>query len=126
MSTSYRVKAFAARAGVTVKTLHHYDRLGLLRPLRTPAGYRTYSDLDLQRLEEIAALKVIGVPLKEIAALLKGDLRPLGEILESQRRVLHARRRVIECAIEAIESAQRAREADGVADADVLRTLIEA
>lgn len=74
MSIAYRVKAFAARAGVTVKTLHHYDRLDLLKPRRTPSGYRAYSDADLERLEQIGALKVIGVPLKEIAQLLKGRI----------------------------------------------------
>lgn len=125
MSKVYRVAAFAKRAGVTVKTLHHYDRLGLLKPTRTASGYRAYTDADLQRLEEIAALKVIGVPLKEIAQLLQGAARPLGEILEAQRRGLHARRRVIDRAIGAIEAAQHARASAAVSDADVLRTLIE-
>jgi DNA-binding transcriptional MerR regulator len=67
---TYRVQQFAALAGVTVKTLHHYDRLGLLRPERTAAGYRVYSDDDLQRLAQITALKLVGVPLKGIAPLL--------------------------------------------------------
>ena len=126
MSTRYRIKDFAARAGVTVKALHHYDRLGLLKAARSSSGYRSYCDRDLQRLEEIAALKLIGIPLKQIAALLKGDTRSLGEVLESQRRVLHARRRVIDQAIDAIEVAQRTRQSAAVGDSEVLRTLIEA
>jgi DNA-binding transcriptional MerR regulator len=62
----YRVHAFAELAGVTVKTLHHYDRVGLLRPRRTPAGYRLYMSSDLVRLEQILALKTIGFSLHEI------------------------------------------------------------
>ena len=63
----YKAQEFAERAGVTVRTLHHYDRLGLLAPSgRTEAGYRLYGDRDLLRLEQILALKFIGFPLPEI------------------------------------------------------------
>ena len=44
---AYRIHEFARLAGVTVKALRHYDRLGLLRPRRTGSGYRVYSDSDL-------------------------------------------------------------------------------
>jgi hypothetical protein len=64
VSSSYRIHEFAALAGVTVKALHHYDRLGLLKPSRTDAGYRVYVDADLERLEEIVALKSLGFSLK--------------------------------------------------------------
>jgi len=73
-----KAQEFADRAGVTVRTLHHYDRLGLLSPSgRTDAGYRLYSDRDLLRLEQILALKFIGFPLAEIRKLLKRDARDL-------------------------------------------------
>jgi DNA-binding transcriptional MerR regulator len=49
----YRVRAFAELAGVTVRALHHYDRLGLLKPRRTAAGYRVYTTADLPTLEQI-------------------------------------------------------------------------
>ena len=45
---TYRTAAFAALAGVTSRALHHYDRLGLLRPKRSSAGYRMYSERDLE------------------------------------------------------------------------------
>jgi hypothetical protein len=54
---TYRTREFAKLAGVTVRALHHYDRLGLLKPRRTPAGYRAYSTRDLEGLEQIVALK---------------------------------------------------------------------
>ena len=47
----FRINEFAEKAGVTVRTLHHYDRLGLLKPSsRTGAGYRLYTEQDLARL----------------------------------------------------------------------------
>lgn len=48
----YRVHQFAELAGVTVKALHHYDRLALLRPKRTDAEYRLYTVRDLERLKQ--------------------------------------------------------------------------
>ena len=66
MSKLFRVHEFAELAGVTVKALHHYDRLGLLKAARSQAGYRLYAERDLERLEQIIALKFLGVPLKQI------------------------------------------------------------
>ncbi len=126
MAATYRIQQFAALAGVTVKALHHYDRLGLLRPQRTAAGYRVYTDADLQRLARIAALKLVGVPLKEIAPLLQGRSQPLGEVLRSQRAVLALKRQAVDRAIEAIDEAGRRHQAGGSTDADILRALIEA
>ena len=61
----------AAAAGLTVRTLHHYDEIGLLVPSeRSDAGYRLYSDADVRRLYRILALRGMGFPLEEIAATL--------------------------------------------------------
>jgi DNA-binding transcriptional MerR regulator len=61
----------AALAGVTVRTLHHYDRIGLLSPSeRTPAGYRRYTPSDLDRLHRVLVYRELGFPLEEIASLL--------------------------------------------------------
>ena len=59
----YRAREFAELSGVTVRALHHYDRLGLLRPKRAQNGYRAYGEQDLVRLEQIVALKFVGLPL---------------------------------------------------------------
>ena len=53
----YKATEFAELSGVTVRALHHYDRLGLLRPKRTHNGYRAYGEQELVRLEQIVALK---------------------------------------------------------------------
>jgi len=85
MVRHYRVQEFAALTGVTVKALHHYDRLGLLKPQRTAAGYRLYAERDMERLEQIVALKFLGLPLKQIKVVLERAALELPEALHMQR-----------------------------------------
>jgi DNA-binding transcriptional MerR regulator len=80
----YRIQEFAAKAGVTVRTLHHYDRIGLLKPRRTHARYRVYGDADLPRLRQILVFKFLGLSLSEIAAALKSGSRRT-ELLKNRR-----------------------------------------
>jgi DNA-binding transcriptional MerR regulator len=104
----YQAREFANRAGVTVRALHHYDRLGLLKPSgRTAAGYRLYGERDFARLEQIVALKFIGLPLKQIKELLGGQAFDLKTTLRLQRRIIEEKRRHLELAIRAIENAER-------------------
>jgi MerR family transcriptional regulator, thiopeptide resistance regulator len=84
----YRIREFAQLAGVTIKALRHYDRLGLLRARRTEAGYRAYEHRDLERLEQIVALKFIGLPLGDIKQLLDCDVLGIADALRLQHRVL--------------------------------------
>ncbi|HTC94997.1 MAG TPA: MerR family transcriptional regulator [Terriglobales bacterium] len=126
MSKLYRVHEFAEVAGVTVRTLHHYDRLGLLEPRRTAAGYRVYTLPDLERLEQIVALKFVGLPLKQIKTLLdRKDALQLPEALHMQRTVLEERRRLLERAIGAIESVEKVLQSGKPADAALLKKIIE-
>jgi DNA-binding transcriptional MerR regulator len=61
----------AKATGVTVRTLHHYDQIGLLRPsLRSGAGYRLYGEVDLERLQEILFYRELGFKLQEIESIL--------------------------------------------------------
>ncbi|MBC8123604.1 MAG: MerR family transcriptional regulator [Gemmatimonadaceae bacterium] len=124
-ANSYRIQQFAELAGVTVRTLHHYDRLNLLCPTRTEIGYRLYTDHDLERLEQIVALKFLGLSLKQIKAVLDRDARELPEILRSQRRALEEKRRQLERAIGAIRDAEGTIQPGEPADANVLRKIIE-
>ena len=69
--SSLRIGAVAKATGLTVRTLHHYDEIGLLRPSgRSEAGYRLYGEEDLRRLYRIIALRGIGFPLDAIAQAL--------------------------------------------------------
>lgn len=122
---TYHTTAFAALAGVTPRALRHYDRLGLLRPRRSPAGYRVYTERDLQTLEEIVALKFIGVPLKEIAAIRRRATGPFVQLLRAQLETLRARRRVLTRAIDAIAAAEASLRAGATPDAQLIRRLIE-
>ena len=68
---SYSVGQVADLAGVTVRTLHHYEQIGLLTPSeRTAAGYRLYAARDLDRLSQILFYRELGFPLEEISTLL--------------------------------------------------------
>ena len=83
MGPTYRIGEVAARTGVTVRTLHHYDRIGLLRPSgRTEAGHRRYAPADLLRLQQILTLRYLGFPLSRIADLLA---RPDFDVIASLR-----------------------------------------
>ena len=102
----YTVHEFAALAGVTVKALHHYDRIGLLTPARTASRYRSYAAADLTRLRQILALRALGLPLRRIGELLAPGAPPLHLTLRQQRHVLEDRRRRLDGAIRAHEAAE--------------------
>lgn len=69
----WSIGELAAATGVTVRALHYYDSIGLLRAgVRTAAGHRRYNEQDLRRLYSIRTLRSLGVPLAEIAAVLDG------------------------------------------------------
>ncbi|MGZ8819478.1 MAG: MerR family transcriptional regulator, partial [Mycobacterium sp.] len=68
------VGAVAALTGVSVRTLHHYDHIGLVVPrVRTPAGYRGYTDADIERLHVVLVYRAVGLQLEDIRALLDDD-----------------------------------------------------
>jgi len=110
MST-FRIQEFANLAGVTVRALHHYDRLKLLSPAhRSERGYRLYCHEDLGRLERILALRYLGLSLREIAALLNAPVgqaaEPMTVTLARQRAALGERRDGLDRVLRAIEHAQ--------------------
>jgi DNA-binding transcriptional MerR regulator len=68
----WKVGELARRTGLSVRALHHYDEIGLLRPsLRTPSGHRLYERGDLVRLQRIQSLRALGFPLEEVGRLLE-------------------------------------------------------
>ncbi|MBF4135736.1 MULTISPECIES: MerR family transcriptional regulator [Streptomyces] len=107
----YTVGQVAAVAGVTVRTLHHYDAIGLLSPSgRSAAGHRRYGDEDLDRLQRILFHRALGFALDEIAALLDDpDADPRAH-LRRQHALLTDRietlRRMADAVAAAMEAAQ--------------------
>lgn len=88
------VKQISACTGVSVRTLHHYDSIGLLKPTATTeAGYRLYDDAALQRLQQILLLRELGFPLKDIPAILDAPEDVRRRALDDHIRQLDAKRR---------------------------------
>ncbi|MFK2903710.1 MerR family transcriptional regulator [Dyella ginsengisoli] len=79
------VGELARRCGLTVRTLHHYDAIGLLVPSsRSGAGYRLYAREDIERLHRIQALRQLGLSLADIGQALSGPQRPLVDVVDRQ------------------------------------------
>lgn len=124
-TTLYRVREFAELAGVTVRALHHYDRLGLLEPTaRTGSKYRLYSESDLARLEQIVVLKFLGLSLKEIGTLLSEE-SSLADALARQQRILRDKKSQLEQAITTIANASSSLLSSGRPDWKLFRQIIQ-
>ncbi|MGW0959262.1 MerR family transcriptional regulator [Streptomyces gelaticus] len=106
----YPVGQVAGFAGVTVRTLHHYDGIGLLSPSgRSRSGHRRYDDGDLDRLQQILFYRELGFPLDEIAVLLDDPRADPQEHLRRQHRLLSDRIAELRRMADAVETAMEAR-----------------
>lgn len=86
------VKEVSRLTGVSIRTLHHYDAIGLLKPSGvTEAGYRLYDDAALERLYRILVFRELGLPLKEIGGLLEAPDHDRNRVLEQQIRRMQAK-----------------------------------
>lgn len=80
---SWKVGQLARRTGLTVRALHHYDDIGLLVPSgRTPSGHRLYTRDDVERLQQIQSLRLMGFPLDEVKRLLSGARLSLRRVVD--------------------------------------------
>ncbi|HEX2907515.1 MAG TPA: MerR family transcriptional regulator, partial [Phototrophicaceae bacterium] len=123
----FRTGEFAQKAGVTVRTLRYYDRLGLLKPAAySAAGQRLYSELDYARLQQIVTLKLIGLSLAAIKGLLTTEISEFSDLLERQKRVLAAQARQLAQVIATIEAAQRSIQTSQKLDLEQMITIIRA
>lgn len=93
MKSKFSVKQLAKLAGISVRTLHLYDQIGLLKPFhRTEAGYREYGAAELLRLQQILFYKELDFPLKEICDILDDPDFDLIRALEGHKTALANRR----------------------------------
>jgi MerR family transcriptional regulator, thiopeptide resistance regulator len=108
------VGAVAALTGVSVRTLHHYDHIGLVVPsVRTPAGYRGYTDADIERLHLVLVYRSIGMPLDEIRTLLDDSSADVLEHLRRQHTLLQEQAERLQNTIKAVEELMNAH-GDGI------------
>ena len=105
----HTVGEVAALAGVTVRTLHHYDRIGLLVPSRrSESGYRLYDYGDLERLRQIRLMRELRFSLDAIGQLLEVPTHGRRGALEAQRELLRERQNRTEVIIRGVDRALRA------------------
>jgi DNA-binding transcriptional MerR regulator len=119
MNTTFRVKEFADLAGVTVRTLQYYDRLGLLKP----SGYknhnhRIYQSDDLLRLQQILTFKYLGYGLDEIRQLMQSPEYDVVEALKCQRNAINERIGKLQKVVKSIDRATEALSKIETADLD--------
>lgn len=104
MESTYTVKQLAKLAGVSVRTLHHYDQLGLLEPSkRTTAGYRLYGESELLRLQQIMFYKELDLSLEKIAEILDDPDFGVLQALENHKHALEERRKRLSILLETID-----------------------
>ncbi len=109
----YTTSQFARKASVTARTLRFYDKVGLFSPSEyTEAGHRLYSDEDLWSLQQILALKFLGLSLEEIKVCLQTDPKRLQETLTIQKAMMHEKRRQLDVVIQALENAEALLQSD--------------
>lgn len=109
-SGAMTVGAVASLVGVTVRTLHHWDEIGLARPSdRTAAGYRLYTASDIARIHRVLVYRELGVSLEETARLLDADADEATESLLQQRDRLRERIRKLERMADSLDRMAEAR-----------------
>lgn len=126
MSALRTVGEVAAITGTTVRTLHHYDEIGLLEPsVRSATGYRLYADADIVRLHSILHWRTLGLGLDEIAGMIDAPDQDLAAGLERQLERVRERAADLAAMIDALESALSALDEDISVTDDMMRRLFD-
>lgn len=98
------VKEISDLTGISVRTLHYYDEIGLLKPTeKSDAGYRLYDDKALETLQQILFFREFDISLKEIKAVLDNPALERNQILQVQRKMLVTKKERMECLIASID-----------------------
>lgn len=98
------VREISDLTGISVRTLHYYDEIGLLNPTeKSEAGYRLYDDKALERLQQILFFREFDISLKEIKAVIDNPVLERNQILQMQRKMLVAKKERMERLISSID-----------------------
>jgi DNA-binding transcriptional MerR regulator len=122
----WQTREFAQRTKVTVRTLHHYDRIGLLKPQRSARnGFRLYGVREFARLQQIRTLKFIGFSLYQIREILINEELDLTETLQLQKHIIEAQRTQLNLALKAVSRAEKDLQKNGAIDWESFNQIIE-
>ena len=98
------VKEISDLTGISVRTLHYYDEIGLLKPTKkSDAGYRLYDDKALETLQQVLFFREFDISLKEIKAVMENPVLERNQILQMQRKMLVAKKERMERLINSID-----------------------
>jgi DNA-binding transcriptional MerR regulator len=124
---TYSIGEFSKKTGIPVRTLHYYDEVGLLKPIKHPVSkHRQYSQEDVLALHKIVSLKFLGCSLEQIKELMEHsefDVN-LNETLLAQKTALAEEKERIEQSMQAIDRTIVLLEKEGSVDGNVLMSLI--
>jgi len=126
-SSKYSVGEFSEKTGVSIRTLHYYDEIGLLQPEKSStSGHRIYKHQEIITLQKIMSLKFLGYSLDKITSLLNEEsfTIDLNEALKLHSQQLEKDKEAIEQSLTAIQRVIKLVEAEGEVDSNVLFSLI--
>ena len=106
----FLIKKVSEISGVSVRTLHHYDEIGLLSPKKSENGYRYYSEDDMSFLQMILFYKYLGFPLKQIKELLKQEDTEILHHLKKQLVLMQKEKQKLLTLIDTLEKTIESRE----------------
>ncbi|MEO4053820.1 MerR family transcriptional regulator [Solibacillus sp. CAU 1738] len=125
MSAKYSIGEFAKKTGITIRALHYYDEIDLLKPtFISNAGRRYYSDANIIQLQKIVTLKFLGYSLEKIHELIHLHDWDLQESLQFQKQEMIQKREHLDRVIRALDHALFMMEEQGTVNANVFMTLI--
>ena len=126
MSANYSIGQFAKKTGSTIRTLHYYDEIGLLKPtLITESGRRFYSDVDLIKLQKIVPLKYLGYSLEKISEFIHLEDWSLKDSLTFQKNKMLQKKQQLENVIRALDHALHLMDKKEEVDSSVFISLIK-
>lgn len=112
-----KISEFAKKSGITVKTLLHYDKIGLLKPsMKSENGYRIYYDEDFIRLQQISTLKFVGLSLQEIKQVLDHKEENIEQLIDIEMKVLEEKKNKIETVINGLQKSKKEIETNNYLD----------
>ena len=121
-----KIGEFAKRAGVTVKTLLHYEKIRLLEPsYKTNSGYRVYCEEDFLKLQQIITLKFIGLSLNEIKEILYKREENLESLISAQKNALEEKKKHLESVITVFDKAENQIKENGFLEVEKLIDIIK-